>query len=85
MLSLVNEKIKLNAEMIIFISSPYTLQRTPLTNELQIEMGLGLANNEISISFKNKLIFLIQDHYINIIYKLLDKQDVWCNITNLTN
>ena len=85
MLSLVNEKIKLNVEMIIFISSPYTLQRTPLTNELQIEMGLGLTNNEISISFKNKLIFLIQDHYINIIYKLLDKQDVWCNITNLTN
>jgi len=83
--SLANHKLKLNLDLISYIYSPYTLERTPLTNELQCGLLYNLASKEFSLNFKNNLVILIEDQYMNIVYKLLDKREVWNQFNNLTH
>jgi len=45
----------------------------------------NIKSNEFSINFKNNLILLIEDQVVNIIYKLLDKREVWTQFKNLTH
>ena len=43
-----------------------------------------LETKELNINLRNNLVILIEDRYVNIIYKLLDREAMWCRFVNLT-
>jgi len=42
LVSVMNNKVKAKTDLIAYLTSPYTLERTPLTNELQLVLTCHL-------------------------------------------